>query len=317
MVSSKSFVSIGLPVYNGERYLRQALDSLLAQDYGTFKLIISDNASTDATPQICREYASTDPRICYFRNESKVEVFANFGLVLERAQGDYFMWAAADDTWLPTFVGALAAELDRDPEAAVAMCATKRIREDGTLVDYVRLPDLFRSNGKSHFAMAMALASGKPYHLYFYGLFRTEFIKRAFPRIPMVVLGDRLFVCELALATRFRYVDQVLYIRMGHDQPIPDRYVGEELGRIWTERLRYVKLVAAVVPYLASSPMVPWQRKLFIPAVALRFAWMQRKRVRREIWGALRNWVMQFRHRGIGRLRMGTPALRRFFGSKK
>jgi len=291
-----------MPVYNGAPYLREALDSLLAQDYGNFELIIADNASTDATARICQEFALKDRRVSYCRNDAKIEVFANFALVLQRARGEYFMWAAADDTWLPTFVSALVAELDSDPEAAVAMCATKRIREDGTLIDYVRLTDVFPSGGKRHFALAMALASGKPYHLCFYGLFRTEFIKRAFARIPMVVLGDRLFICELALATGFRYVDEVLYVRMAHDQPIPDRYVGEELGRIWTERLRYVKLVATVVPYLASSPMIPWRRKLFIPAVALRFAWMQRKRVRREIWGGLRALVTQFRRRNMGRL---------------
>ncbi len=302
MEKGRSRVSIGMPVYNGEKYLRSALDSLLKQDYANFELIISDNASTDGTAQICQEFVAKDRRVAYFRNDSKVEVFANFGLALQRARGEYFMWAAADDSWLPNFVSALAAELDTDPEAAVAMCATKRIREDGTLVDYVRLADVFHSGGKRHFALAMALASGKPYHLCFYGLFRTEFIKRAFARIPMVVLGDRLFVCELALATSFRYVDQVLYIRMGHDQPIPDRYVGEELGRIWTERLKYAKLVAAVVPYLAGSPMIPWRRKIFIPAVALRFAWMQRKRVRREIWGRLRSLVGQVARRNMGRL---------------
>lgn len=302
MANSDPLVSIGMPVHNGGRYLRAALDSLLKQDYANFELIISDNASTDSTAQICQEFVAKDRRVAYFRSDSKVEVFANFGLALQRARGKYFMWAAADDIWLPNFVSALAVELDTDPEAAVAMCATKRIREDGTLVDYVRLADVFHFGGKRHFALAMALASGKPYHLCFYGLFRTEFIKRAFARIPMVVLGDRLFVCELALATSFRYVDQVLYIRMGHDQPIPDRYVGEELARIWTERLRYVKLVAAVVPYLAGSPMIPWRRKIFIPAVALRFAWMQRKRVRREIWGRLRSLVGQVVRRNMGRL---------------
>ena len=288
-------------MYNGDRYLREALESLLAQDYGDFELIISDNASTDDTAKICKEFASKDKRVCYFRNGSKVEVFDNFRLVLDRARGRYFMWAAADDSWLPMFVSTLAAELDSDAEAAVAMCATKRIREDGTLVDYVRLTDMLSGGRKRHFALAMALASGKPHHLCFYGLFRTEFIRRAFIRIPMVVLGDRLFVCELALAARFRYVDQVLYIRRGHDQAIPDRYKGEELGRIWTDRLGYVKLVLSVGPYLACSPIIPWRRKLFIPAVLLRFAWMQRKRIRRAIWSELRSLVLQLACRKVER----------------
>ena len=282
-------VSIGMPVHNGEQYLRTALDSLLAQDYGSFELIISDNASNDATGEICREYASKDKRISCLRNNSKVEVFDNFRLVLDRARAPYFMWAAADDEWLPGFVSALVAELDSNPQAGVAMCGTERIQEDGALVDYVRCPEAINSRPMKHFTLAMALASGKPYHLYFYGLFRTDFIRRAYRRFPMVVLGDRLFVCGLALATDFRYVDQVLYIRRGHDQSYVDRYAGEELGRVWQDRFAYIKLVAVVGPYLMRSPIIPWPRKFFIPALALKFAWMHRKRMRRAIWGELRS----------------------------
>ena len=78
MVANKPLVSIGLPVYNGENYVRQALDSLLAQDYESFELIVSDNASTDATQQICLEYASQDSRIRYHRNEVNIGLYNNF-----------------------------------------------------------------------------------------------------------------------------------------------------------------------------------------------------------------------------------------------
>jgi len=90
-------VSIGMPVYNGEPFIREALDSLLAQTFTDFELIISDNASTDGTEAICREYAARDARIRYVRQAENRGVGANFKFVLEEAVGGYFMWTAVDD----------------------------------------------------------------------------------------------------------------------------------------------------------------------------------------------------------------------------
>lgn len=98
-VPPKPQVSIGMPVYNGAAYIREALDSLLAQTFKDFELIISDNASTDDTQAICEEYARRDPRIRYVRQGENKGVLANFQFVLDQAKGDYFMWAAADDRW--------------------------------------------------------------------------------------------------------------------------------------------------------------------------------------------------------------------------
>lgn len=92
-------VSIGMPVYNGEPFIREALDSLLAQTLTDFELIISDNASTDGTEAICREYAARDARIRYVRQAENRGPTANFQFVLDEAAGEYFMWGAADDVW--------------------------------------------------------------------------------------------------------------------------------------------------------------------------------------------------------------------------
>lgn len=97
-------VSIGMPVFNGERSLRAALDSLLEQSFTDFEVIISDNASTDQTESICRDYAARDNRIRYVRQPTNIGVAANFKFVLDEAQGEYFMWAACDDTRSPDFV---------------------------------------------------------------------------------------------------------------------------------------------------------------------------------------------------------------------
>lgn len=97
-------VSIGMPVYNGEKYIREALDSLLAQTFTDFELIISDNASSDRTESICREYAERDARIIYFRQEKNIGAADNFQFVLDHAQSDLFMWAAHDDEWAENYL---------------------------------------------------------------------------------------------------------------------------------------------------------------------------------------------------------------------
>ncbi|MDP3465953.1 MAG: glycosyltransferase family 2 protein [Sulfuricurvum sp.] len=97
-------VSIGMPVYNGETFIREALDSLLSQTFTDFELIISDNGSTDRTEAICREYAAKDERIRYIRQPENRGAIGNFQFVLDEAAGEYFMWAAADDKWSPNWI---------------------------------------------------------------------------------------------------------------------------------------------------------------------------------------------------------------------
>lgn len=92
-------VSIGMPVYNGEQFICEALDSLLTQTFTNFELIISDNASTDQTETICRKYCTNDDRVRYIRQSQNLGAPANFKFVLDTAVAEYFMWAAADDVW--------------------------------------------------------------------------------------------------------------------------------------------------------------------------------------------------------------------------
>lgn len=141
MADSQPLVSIGMPVYNGERFIRQALDSLLAQDYENFELIISDNASADGTQEICLEYAARDKRIRYYRNESNLVALANFNRVLGLAQGSYFMWAAHDDVWEPSYISTLSRNLISASEAVLAFSAFNNVNEHG--VEIRTYPHLF------------------------------------------------------------------------------------------------------------------------------------------------------------------------------
>ena len=112
MLNNKPRVSIGMPVFNGENYLAEALDSLLTQTFSDFELIISDNASTDKTEEICRAYAVRDQRIRYFRNQENLGASRNYNRVFELSSGEYFKWAAHDDLCAPEFLGRCVDVLD-------------------------------------------------------------------------------------------------------------------------------------------------------------------------------------------------------------
>src|SRR3989344_8502719 len=112
MAKKEPLVSVGMPVYNGARYLHAALDSLVAQTYPHFELIISDNASTDETEKICRAYAQKDSRVRYFRQEQSIGVVAQPDFLISKIRGDYFMFASDDDWWHPNFILRLKEVLD-------------------------------------------------------------------------------------------------------------------------------------------------------------------------------------------------------------
>lgn len=131
-------VSIGMPVYNGGAFLRDALDSLMKQSYSGFELIISDNASNDETEAICREYASKDKRIRYIRQPINCGAIANFRYVLNEAMGEYFMWAAHDDLWDCNYIEELMFTLKKHNCCALAYGKTSLIDSKNKVTKYVK-----------------------------------------------------------------------------------------------------------------------------------------------------------------------------------
>ena len=124
-------ISIGLPVFNGESTLRNALESLLSQTFKNFEIIVSDNASTDKTQAICEEFVKKDNRITYVRQTTNMGAFSNFIFVLSRARTDFFMWAAHDDSWSPRFIETNLSLLTQNPLAVSAI--SKVAFTDGVL----------------------------------------------------------------------------------------------------------------------------------------------------------------------------------------
>lgn len=124
-------VCIGMPVYNEASFVASALDSLLAQTYRNFELLIVDNASTDGTSEICRRYAERHPRIRYVRNDTNIGAAANFVRASDLCRGRYFLWAGGHDLWDRELVERSVAVLEDRPEAVIAIAECRWIGRDG------------------------------------------------------------------------------------------------------------------------------------------------------------------------------------------
>lgn len=131
MSSHGARVSIGLPVYNGEKFLEEALDSIMAQTYADFELIISDNASTDKTPAICRDYSDRDRRVRYYRNHKNFGLAWNQNNVIRLAGGEYYMMVHHDDIRAPDYLERTVCVLDSSPSAILCYSKTRDIDERG------------------------------------------------------------------------------------------------------------------------------------------------------------------------------------------
>ncbi|MEA2634874.1 MAG: hypothetical protein QOH92_1641 [Chloroflexota bacterium] len=218
-------VSIGIPVYNAQRYLKEALDSLIAQDYPAIELIISDNASTDETPAICREYAARDARIRYERVEQNQGAVWNFNRVYGLARGRYFMWAAFDDLRAPSYVRRCVELLEAQPSAVLCCTDVRLIDETGRS----RPPDprmrLAHPVGESPAARVRALA-GANFWVDFYGLIRRETL--ATTRLAQPIWGfDLLMLLELCLRGQVAVVPEALFAyRIFADKTQVDLAVG-------------------------------------------------------------------------------------------
>jgi len=204
-------VSIGLPVYNGDTYLEGAIRSLLGQNYRHTELVISDNASTDKTEQICREYAAQDSRVRYSRSQRNVGIIRNFQRVFSLSQGPFFMWAAHDDQWAPTFVSELLKPLASDPACVASFCHYDiwYRRETTVAVGPGPMPSLSLQNTAFDNLRQLLLYPQSPL---FYGLFRRTAIERsAIVRDTYFDWGDIYYLQQLSVMGRMSMTDSVLF----------------------------------------------------------------------------------------------------------
>lgn len=204
-------VSIGVPVYNGENFLAEALESVLAQTFADFEIVICDNASTDSTPQICKSFAERDPRIKYFPSETNLGAAINYNRTFELSEGEFFKWLAHDDLMAPEFLERCVAALDADTDAVLACPHTVRLDAERKKV-VKTLDQSDRTDSDRPYVRFNDLLYNTDRH-YVFGLIRSSVLGQT-PLIGNYTDSDGNLIVELSLRGRFVDVPEVLlYLR--------------------------------------------------------------------------------------------------------
>jgi glycosyltransferase involved in cell wall biosynthesis len=290
MTTRTPLVGIGLPVYNGEPHLRATLESLVNQTCRDFELIICDNASTDGTESICREYAQRDGRVHYHRSQVNVGAARNYRRTFELSSSTYFKWANADDLVAPTLLERCLEALHQHPEAILAYPKTRLIDASGkTIDDYQDNMHLMMAEPRRRFEAAverLGLCN------IIYGLMRRDVLGQT--RLMGSYIGsDRVLVAELALYGQFYEVPEVLFSRRLHPQAFssqkdvtrrlrfynPERTDGIALAR-WRSLGEYGRAVH-------HSPLA-LAEKVELALYLARTAVWHRRELTAEIWTAVK-----------------------------
>lgn len=238
-------VSIGLPVFNGQKYLGKAIDSILSQTFSDFELIISDNASTDRTREICESYAAKDDRIRYLRNERNIGAGPNYNLVFHQARGAYFKWASHDDICAPEFLERCVTVLDRDPRVVVAFPQMVDIDDGGTVVGTRNISHIPRSERGSypepHKRFRRLIRTDYTVEEIF-GVIRSDVLRKT-PLILSYTDSDRTLLAELALYGRLSEVPEVLFYHRMHPEMSTKAFVNWEARTAWFDPSKTGKAV--------------------------------------------------------------------------
>ncbi|MBZ0298022.1 MAG: glycosyltransferase family 2 protein [Anaerolineae bacterium] len=208
MSEQKPRVSIGLPVYNGETLVREALDSILAQTYTDFELIICDNASTDSTPEICKAYAEKDSRVRYYRNAKNLGVSRNLNLCFELSCGEYFMWRAHDDLMAPDYVEKCVAFLDAHPDYVQCYGRSKGVDLDRNEV-FVYTYNLRTESDQPAVRMYDLVMYEHPVFQTF-GVTRASAMRQT-PLFEHYATSDRIFIAHLGLMGKIHRLDEFMH----------------------------------------------------------------------------------------------------------
>ena len=241
-------VVLGMTLHNNARHLREALDSLCAQSYSTFALLMLDDASTDATEEIAREYAARDPRLRYYRHTERRAMIATWREVAETAARDYpaapyFAWVSDHDRWHPRWLEAMVATLDNHADAVLAYPITRRITADSG-EELEKGPRLFETPAgagvRDRWAYFCRYGVGSGDMVY--GLMRMAAVQRA-GIFRTVLRPDKLLIAELTLYGQIRQVPEVLWYR-------------RQSAATSVSRQRHTLVVESETPRLFAAP--PW-----------------------------------------------------------
>ena len=230
MAGSPFLISLGLPVFNGENFIEQALQSIQAQTFLHFELIVTDNASTDRTQAIVEAYAQKDERIRYYRNRENLGAAANYNLAFFHARGDYFKWVSHDDMIAPTFLESCLSVLQQNSDVVLSYPHTVIIDQNGRETD--RYADgLHLRQPRAHQRLRYFFDNPGLCHPVF-GLMRREVLAKTglignFPR------SDRNLIGEMALYGHLYEIPEPLFLRRIHAQTSTRVHRTEQELAVW------------------------------------------------------------------------------------
>lgn len=249
-----SLVSVGLPVYNGERFLEETIECILGQTHRELELIISDNASTDATPEICRRFAELDDRVRYVRAETNQGLAWNFGRVVELATGPYFKWATHDDLFSGDFIERAVEGLEANPRCVLSFSDAQLIDADGAVIE--KVTDLAPMDVDDPILRLRTLLLRAPVRwMWQLGVIRTE-VLRSFPPYGGYAVSDSIVVERLALRGPFHRIPEVLFSFRLHETQ------SEAVFRDENKKMDHRTHAAFVNPELRGRMVFPMWRLL-------------------------------------------------------
>jgi len=254
-------LTIGIPVYNGEKFLEEKITSILNQDFVDFELIISDNASTDSTKEICNNFVTKDKRIRFFSHKKNLGVNWNFDFILKKAKGEYFMWTATDDKILPGFYEKNIEILEKNPNIA---CSASQVKYFGKNRNYWverstrgsfkkltkkivgRFQNLqnYPASGtfESKFRYYLKL---RGHHHIFYGMYRTEQLKKIWLLdVNFTVGNDLITMLSMLRFGDFHVIDEVMMER--YDGGVS---AGGFYDLMKSQKLNFIKTISFNYPF--------------------------------------------------------------------
>lgn len=264
-VSDVPRVSMGMPVYNGEQYLARALDSLLAQDFEDFELVISDNGSTDGTEAICRAYAERDSRISYHRVEENRGAAWNFNRAFELSRGEYFRWACHDDMCEPTHLSRCVEVLDGSPDSVVLVYSRTILMNEEDVPVWTSDENL-DTEGQPPHRRLKTVAERLRYSNVLYGLVRRDVLERT-SLIGPYESSDYVLLVQLALLGEFVEIPAYLFRRRIHSGMSRQANKSAEAVAEWfaaseahVPKLAQLRLMREYARAIANAPMNPVER---------------------------------------------------------
>ncbi|MFQ5785169.1 MAG: glycosyltransferase family 2 protein [Alphaproteobacteria bacterium] len=234
----RPLVSIGLLTRNNAAFMRGALDALVAQDYPRLEIIVLDNASSDDSHAIARDYAARHPFLRALRNETDLGVSGSFARLEALTAGEYFLWACPDDRWTPDFVSNLVAALESTPGAVAAMCPTRKTFADGRS-EVMRLEGADVPGRQPLLRLVRAMAKERNgqgervrYNAYIHGVMRRECVWEVIPDDLAYLANEIVIVIFLALIGQLVFVDRVMFEKHIDSASFTERYPDDPLGAV-------------------------------------------------------------------------------------